>query len=181
VSPFVESVVRFADSGRSRAGLFVEEFGLVGGGASAGRLAAGDSDDAENLDFGEGGAGNENPEIIAIEIGRSEPDAVVEEIEEVARDDAFEFILIAEAKANPEPVELGTAEEGFALGLERFGQILDEIDALDFGQRQGLEFAVLGEELGSLAVAEGTGIEIARDARAVGEEHDGLLVRGSWG
>ena len=164
-------------------GSFLEEFGLGGGGASArgGRLAAGDANDAEDLDFSQSGAGNEDPERIAREIGRSEADAVLEEIEKVARDDAFEFILIAEAKADPQAVEFRTAEEGLALGLERLGEILDEIDALDFGQGHGLEFAILREQFGGVGLTQRAGIEIGQDARAIGEEDDGFLVRRSWG
>src|SRR5690348_6316120 len=99
--------------------LFLEKLRL-GRGCGARGLAAGDADDAENFDFGERGARDEDPERVAIEIRRREADAIVEQVEEIIGDDTFENVMVAKAEANPEAVELGAAEKRFALGLERF-------------------------------------------------------------
>ena len=74
-------------------------------------------------------------------------EAVVEEAEEVVGDHAFESVAVDEAEADPEAVELGAAEEGFALGLEVVGKLADEIDRADFGERDFFVFAVWGEQV----------------------------------
>lgn len=134
--------------------LFLEKLGLGGGGGAREGDAASDADDAEDFDFGECGARDEDPERVAIEIGRREADAVVEQIEKVINNDALEDVLIAEAEADPEAVKLRTAEKGFALRLERLGELLDEIDGFDFGQRHGLKFAFAGEQFGCVRLTE---------------------------
>lgn len=148
---------------------------------TANRFAAGDADNAKNLDLGEGRAGDENPERVAIEVGGREADAVVEEIEEVVGDDAFEDIGVPETEADPEAVKLGAAEEGFAFGRKGFVEFLDEIDGLNLVERDGLKFAVAGEEFGGVAAAKAARIQIGEDARAADEKDDGLLVSRGWG
>ena len=74
-------------------------------------------------------------------------EAVVEEAEEVVGDDAFEGVAIDEAEADPEAVEFGAAEEGFAFGLEVVGKLSDEIDGADFGERDFFVLAVGSEQV----------------------------------
>ncbi len=80
-------------------------------------------------------------------------EAVVEEAEEVVGDDAFEGVAVDEAEADPEAVELGAAEEGFALGFEVVGEFADEIDGADFGERDFFVFAVGGEQVDGVGFA----------------------------
>ena len=160
--------------------LLLEELGLGGGGSASG-LTPGDADDAEDLDLGESGARDEDPERVAIEIGRRETDAVVEKVDQVVGDNAFENVAVAEIEADPQAIEFGAAEEGFALGLKGFGEFLHEIDGLDLVEGHGLEFAFAGEQLGALGAAQASGIHIARNSAAIGEEDDGLLVSRGWG
>ena len=81
-------------------------------------------------------------------------EAVVEEAEEVVGDDSLEGVAVDEAEADPEAVELGAAQEGFALGLEVVGKLSDEIDGADFGERDFFVFAVGGEDVDGVGLAE---------------------------
>ena len=63
-----------------------------------------------------------------MEVGGRELDACVEHVEEIVGYDAFHYVVVSEAEANPEAVELGAAEESFALGLEIVGEFADEVD-----------------------------------------------------
>jgi hypothetical protein len=74
-------------------------------------------------------------------------EAVIEEAEEVVGDNAFEGVAIDEAEADPEAVEFGAAEEGFALGLEVVGEFADEIDGANFGERDFFVFTVGSEQV----------------------------------
>jgi hypothetical protein len=74
-------------------------------------------------------------------------EAVVEEPEEVVGDDAFEGVAVDEAEADPEAVELGAAQEGFALGFEVVGELTDKIDRTDFGERDLLVLSVGSEQV----------------------------------
>jgi hypothetical protein len=69
-------------------------------------------------------------------------EAVVEEAEEVVGDDAFESVAVDEAEADPEAVEFGAAEEGFAFGLEVVGELTNEIDGANFGERDFFVLAI---------------------------------------
>ena len=97
-------------------GLVSEEAGLGGGGGLG--FATGDADDAEDGEFAEGGAGDEDAVSRGAQVGRGDVEAVVEEAEEVVGDDAFEGVAVDEAEADPEAVEFGAAEKGFAFGFE---------------------------------------------------------------
>jgi hypothetical protein len=156
-----------------------EEAGLGGGGG--GGFAAGDADDAEDGEFGEGRAGDEDAVGARVEVGRGDVEAVVEEAEEVVGDDAFEGVAVDEAEADPEAVELWAAEEGFALGFEVVGELADEIDGADFGERDFLVFAVGGEQVDGVGFTEAGRVQIAADALAIGKSDDNFLVRRGWG
>ena len=117
-------------------------------------FAAGDADDAEDGEFTEGGAGDEDAVGGGVQVGRGDVEAVVEEAEEVVGDDSLEGVAVDEAEADPEAVELGAAEEGLALGLEVVGKLSDEIDGADFGERDFFVFAVGGEDVDGVGLAE---------------------------
>jgi hypothetical protein len=156
-----------------------EEAGLGGGGG--GGFAAGDADDAEYGEFGEGGAGDEDAVGGGVEVGWGDVEAVVEEAEEIVGDDSFEGVAVDEAEANPEAVEFGAAEEGFALGFEVVGEFADEVDGADFCQRDFFVFAVGGEEVDGVGLTQAGRVEIAAQALAVCKRDDDFLVRRGWG
>src|SRR5438874_2145276 len=83
-----------------------------------GGLAAGDADDAEDGERRDGGAGHEDAVGVGAKVRRSELDAVVEEAKKVVGDDAFKEFAVGVAEADPETVEFGSGEEGFAFRLE---------------------------------------------------------------
>src|SRR5487761_270019 len=111
--------------------LFSEEFGLRNG--RNGGLASRNADDAQDFHFGKGRARNENPKAIAVKIRGRKTNTMHEKVEQIVRDDSLEHVIVTEAKAYPETVELGTAEEGFALRLEVVTKLPNEVDALDLG------------------------------------------------
>lgn len=123
-------------------------------GSSGGGFAAGDADNAEDGQFGEGGARDKNSVGGGIQIGRSDLDAVVENGEKVIGNDAFESVAVEIAKTNPESIELGTAEESFALRLEVIGKLADKIDGTNPGERNFLVLAVRSEKVDGIGLAE---------------------------
>ena len=88
--------------------------------------------------------------------------------EQVVGDYAFEGIAVQEAQADPETVEFGAAEEGFALGLVVVGELADEIDGANLGQRDGLMLAVGGEQVDGVGMAQVRRIEVAAQGFPVG-------------
>ena len=151
------------------------------GGGGCGGFAAGDTNDAEDGDFAKGGARNEDAVGIGVEIGRGDLDAVVEKREKVIGDYAFERVAIQEAQAEPEAVELGTAEEGFALRFVIAFEVADEVDGPDFGEGQLLMFAIGSEQVERVELAEAAGVEVAAQGLAVKKSDDDLLVGRGWG
>lgn len=112
-----------------------------------------------------------------MQVGRGELDASVEHVEEVVGDDAFHHVVVAEAQADPEAVELGAAEEGFALGNELVGEFADEVDGFNSVEGEGAVLAVGGQEVNRLGAAERRGVEVAADRGVVEQEDDDFLVR----
>jgi len=159
--------------------LFVKKPGLRRGGG--GRLAAGDTDYAEHGEFGNGGAGDVDAVGVGAEVGRSEVEAVVEEGEEVVRDDPFQGGLVTEAHLDPEAVELGAAEEGLAFEGEALFKIADEVDGANFGEGDLLVLAVLSKEVERFGTGKTAGVEIAAQGGLVAEFDDDFLVRRGWG
>ena len=82
--------------------LFVEQGGLRDG--WGGGFAAGYAYYAENGDFGEGRAGDEDAIGVGIQVGRSDLDAVIEEREEIVGDDSFQGLAVQESQPEPEAV-----------------------------------------------------------------------------
>src|SRR5262252_150832 len=115
---------------RKRLRLLGEEFGLGRGGCSCG-LAAGDADHAEDGQGRDSRTGNEDAVGVGREIGRSQLDAIVEEREQVIRNDPFEGFAVCITKANPEAIQFGTAEKGLALGFEVTVEFTDKIERAD--------------------------------------------------
>jgi hypothetical protein len=159
--------------------LLGEEFGL---GGDCGRgFAAGYAYYAEDGELGDGGAGDEDAVCVGREVGRSELDAVVEEREKVVRDDAFEGFTVGIAEADPEPVEFGTAEEGFALGFEVTIEFADEIEGANAFEGNLLMSAVGSEEIERVDLAETGRIEVALQGFAVHQGDDNFLMSRGWG
>ncbi len=133
--------------------LLGKEFGL-GGRGGCGGFAAGDTDDAEDGERRDGGAGNEDTVGVGGEVGRSELDTVVEEREQVVGDDAFEGFAVGVTETDPEAVELGTREEGFAFGLEVAVEFADEIERTDAVEGNLFVGAVRRKEIERIDLAE---------------------------
>src|SRR5580704_6886813 len=76
-------------TGGDQAGpLFVEELGLRAWHAT--RLTArltGGADNTQHLNFGDGRPRNEEPQVVAVNVRRRELDSVIEQFEQVVRDD----------------------------------------------------------------------------------------------
>jgi hypothetical protein len=126
-------------------------FGVVGEQARlqwfCGGLAARDADDAEDGEFGKSAARNEDAVGTRVEIGRSQLQAVVVNGEEVVRNNAFEAVAITEAQADPQAVEFGTTEKGFAFEGDVVVQIADEIDGADLHEGDFFMSAFGSEEV----------------------------------
>ena len=169
---------RLAAASRS----FGKEAGLgKGGSGSRGGFAAGDSDDAEDGEFGESRAGNKDAVGVGAEIGGSDLNAVVEEAKQVVGDDTFESLSIGIAETDPETVEFGTAEEGFALGFVFAVKLADKINGADAGERDFFVLAIGCEQVNGIGMGEARGIEIPAERGLVGEGDDDLLVSRGWG
>ena len=162
---------------------FLEELGLAGfgGGPRGLRRALSDAHYAEDAELAESGSRDEQAQGVAMEIGRRELDAGIEHLEEVVGDDAFQFIGVAKTQADPEAVELGAAEEGFALGFEGVLKFLDEVDALDLVELDFAVFAVGGEKIEFLGGGEDGRVEITLERLLAHKLDHDLLVRRGWG
>ena len=150
-------------------------------GGRGGGFAAGDADYAEDRDFAESRARDEDAVGIGVEVGRSDLDAVVDEREQVVGDDAFEGFAVEEPETQPEAIEFRAAEESFAFGLKVVIEIADEIDGSNFGEGNFLMLAVLGEQIEGIKLAEARGVEIAAQGLTVVQRDDDLFVGRGWG
>ncbi len=108
-------------------------------------------------------------------------DAVIKQGEEVVWYDAFYGFAIAITKANPESVELGSAEEGLALGFKVVGEVTNEINRTNSVEGKLLVLALGREEVNGIGLAKPGGIQIAAEGLLVGEDNDDLLVSRGWG
>jgi hypothetical protein len=151
------------------------------GGSSGGGFAAGDADDAKDGKFGESGTRDKNAVGGRVQIGRSDLDAVIEHGEKVVGDHTFERFSVAIAKADPEAIELGAAEEGFALGFKFMGEVANEVNRAHLVERNLLVLAVWSEQINGIGLAEARGIQIAAKGLLVGKENDDFLVSRGWG
>jgi hypothetical protein len=109
----------------------VEELILDGfGWRGAGLAAGGGGDDGEELDLGEGGAGNVEALGVGAGVGRGEEETIVvgEGVEKgtVGGGEAFKQVPGAKGEAQPESLRSGTGEKGAAgeaLGIDRVGEV----------------------------------------------------------
>jgi len=70
--------------------------------------------------------------------------AVVEEIQEIVGNYPFERIAVGIAQADPETVEFGAAEEGFAFRFEVSFKLANEVDGANTRKGNFLVLAVGG-------------------------------------
>ena len=117
---------RKAASSRRNPKLFVEQAWLDY--CRGCRLAAGYTDYAEDGDFHQGGAGDEDAIGCGVEVGRCDLQAVVEKSKQVVRDHTLEGLAVGVAQPDPQAIEFGPAKKGFALGLEIVREFADKID-----------------------------------------------------
>src|SRR3989304_2439118 len=111
-----------APLGMTESRLLGEEAGLaagLGGGAAARAMLAAVGVDSEDFHAGQGSARHKGLLVAAVQIGRGGEGAVGGGLEEVVDDHAFEHFLVAETQAHPEAFELGSAQEGAAVGPGR--------------------------------------------------------------
>jgi hypothetical protein len=108
-------------------------------------------------------------------------DAVIEEGEEVVGNDAFEGFAVKVAETEPETIEFGAAEKGFAFRLEVVGEVADKVDGANGCQGKFLMFAVGGEEVEGINLSEARGIQVAANGFFIGQNDNDLFVRGGWG
>lgn len=153
----------------------------MGDGRGGGGFAAGDADYAEDGEGRDGGAGDEDAIGVGGEVGRSELYAVVEEPEKVVGDDTFEGFAVGVTEADPEAVELGTGEEGFAAGFEAAIEFADEIEGTDAFERDLLVFAVGSEKVERVDLAETGRVEVSLHGLAIHERDNDLFMGRGWG
>jgi len=152
---------------------------LSGGGD--GGFSAGDANDAEDGDFAEGGTRDEDAIGVGVEVGRSDLYAVVQERQQIVRNDAFKRIAVKEAEAKPQAIELGAAEECFALGFKVAIKITHKIDGANAGEWKLLMLAIVGEKIDRVELTDARRIEVAAKRFAVLQFDNHLFVSGGWG
>ena len=164
---------------RECAELFREEFGLRRD-CCHGGFAAGDADYAEDGEGRDGGAGHEDAVGVGAKVRRSELDAVVEEAEQVVGDDAFEDFAVGVAEADPETVEFGSGEEGFAFRLEVAIEFADEVERADAVEGNLFVLAVGSEEIERVDLAKAGRVEVSPQGLAVHQRYNDLLMGRGW-
>lgn len=108
-------------------------------------------------------------------------DAVVEQREQVVWDHAFDSFSVAIAQTNPEPVQFGAAQEGFALWFKVIREFPDKINRANPYERNLLMLAIRSQKVDGIGLPETSGVQIAAKGLLVGEDNDDLLVSGGWG
>jgi len=159
--------------------LFGEKLGL-GGDSGHGGFAAGDTDYTEDGEGRDGGARDEDAVGVGAKVGRGELNAVVEEAEKVVRDDAFEDFAVGVAEADPEAIELGAGEEGFAFRLEVAIEFADEVERADAVEGNLFVLAVWCEEIERVDLTKAGRVEVAPQGLAVHQRYNDLLVGRGW-
>lgn len=144
-------------------------------------FASGNANHAQDGDFRQGRARNEDAVGCGVEIRRSDLYAVVEQGEQVVGNDAFDGVTIAEAQAHPKAVELGPAEESFALGLKVVGEFPHKVDRADFGEWDLLVLTVGRQQIDRVSLSQAGGTEIAAQRGAIQKRNDNFLVGRGWG
>jgi hypothetical protein len=150
-------------------------------GRGKGGFAASDADDTEDGDFAQSGTRDEDAIGVGVEVGRSDLDTIVQERQQVVGNDAFERIAVKEAEAKPQAIELGAAEECFALWLKAAIEITDKIDGANAGERKLLMLTIVGEKIDGVELTNARRIEVAANGLAVLQFDNHLFVGGGWG
>lgn len=140
-----------------------------------------DPNNAKDRNFAEGSARDEDAIGVAVEVRRRDLDAIVDQAEQVVGDDAFEGIAIQKAKAQPEAIEFGPAQEGFALRLEVVVKIADKINRPNLGEGKLLMFTGRGQQIERVDLPEARRIQVAAEGFAVQQGNDDLFVGRGWG
>lgn len=146
-----------------------------------GGFSAGDANDTEDGDFAEGGTRDEDAIGVGVEVGRSDLDAVVQERQQIVRNDAFKRIAVKEAEAQPQAIKLGAAQECFALGFKVAIEIAHKIDGANAGEWKLLMLAIVGEKIDRVELTDTRRIEVAAKRFAVLQFDNHLFVGGGWG
>jgi len=126
-----------------------------------GGFSAGDSDYAEDGEGRDGGTRDEDAVGVGAKVGRSELNAVVEKAEKVIGDDAFEDFAVGVAETDPETIEFGSGEEGFALRLEVAVEFADEVERADAVEGNLFVLAVGCEEIERVDLTKTGWVEIS--------------------
>ena len=108
-------------------------------------------------------------------------DAIIEHREQVIGDHAFDRFSVAVTEADPKPVQLGAAKEGFALGFKIVGELAHKINRAYPGERNLLVFAIWSKQVDRISIAEPRGVQIAADGLLVRKDKDDFLVSRGWG
>jgi len=167
----------------------VEEFvleALLGGAVGRGGAARRRGDDGEEVEVGEGGAGNVEALGVGAGVGWGEEEAgVVDQgVDEraVGWGEAFKEVSGAEGEAEPEAFGTGTREEyaaDEALGVDgiREVEVADVADGLDIGEGQGEDAAAEVEQVEGVIANEGGCGEIAGKGVSGESPDDDLFAR----
>ena len=161
--------------------LLVEEAWLDCGDSRSNGFSAGDTDDAEHGQLGEGRTGDKDTVGGRVQVRWSDLDTVVEHGEKIIGNYALDGLPVAVAQADPKSVQLGAAEEGLALRLEVIGEVPNEIDRAHLGEGNLLMLAVRGQKVDGIGLAEPSGIQIAAHGLFVGKDKDDFLMSRGWG
>ena len=115
-----------------------------------------------------------------MKLERTRLDAVVEEAEKIVGDDAFEDFAVGVPEADPEAVELGPGEEGFALRLEVAIEFADEVERADAVEGDLLVLAVGREEIERVDLTKAGRVEVSPQGLAVHQRYNDLLMGRGW-
>ena len=106
---------------------------------------------------------------------------VVQQRQKVVRNNAFEYVAIREAQADPEAIELWPAQKSFAFRLKVVGKLPYKVDGADFSQRNLLVLAIRREDVDRVSLAESSWTQIAAEGLLVQQFDNDFLVRRGWG
>jgi hypothetical protein len=68
---------------------------------------------AQDIDFAQGSSGNEDPQVVGIEIRGGDQKSLRAELHEVAREKPFQNLVVLESHLNPKARHAGAAQEEF--------------------------------------------------------------------
>jgi hypothetical protein len=167
----------------------VEEILLQGrnGGGREGFAAGGGGDDGEELEFGEGGAGDVDTLGVGAGVGRGEMEAdVVDQVVEkgdVRGSEAFQEVSGAKGHAEPESLGARPGKEGTsgkAFGVDSIVEIelADITDVFDVVEKKGNDSSGKVEQVDRAIADEGCEGQVPRESFAGEATDDHLFVGG---